>query len=299
MNSRARLRSAHKLQQSFVASFFYPHKPQSFTPIQNYGQNTRIDDEAEIVRRMSTVGDLGLTDDAITALDGVQLDKLCRERYGVLWTTAGKLEQIRWWYLGQNQKRWGWRIYRTTYDSEVKWERFIQIFNEALISTIREVHGNEEHMKFMEWPIMSDRERFNEASTIELRKHFLAWRSGGGPIAAEPQLRNEKSLILFALSRPKYDYFIQVDKESIDNILAQNDPVDGYVNVVQADWPGDDPDELDDIEANDGYPVIEGRSTHDIGFQRVRLAYLYPDFYEEVKNLERRYWYRRPPEIYT
>jgi hypothetical protein len=260
-----------------------------------------MDDEAENIRRVDTVGDLGLTDKEMVALEGVQLDKLCREKYGALWnwSTAAKLEQIRWLYLGQNQQQWGWRIYRTTYDSEEIWERFIQIFNEVLAWSIRDAHGNEKHMKFMEWPIIADRERYSKASTTELRKHFLNWRSSGGPLAAEPQFSNEGLSYLVAWSKPKYDYFIQVDKESIDNILAQDDPTGGYVNVVQADWPGDDPDEVDDIEADDGYPAIEGRTTYDVGFQRIRLGYLYPDFYGEARKLERRYWYRRPPETYA
>jgi hypothetical protein len=224
-------------------------------------------------------GDLGVSDDEITNLPAVEFARMIRAKYGTSRNNASNLERIRGSNLSANIPRWGWRIYRTTYASDSDWDRFMQTFHKTLAETFIKAHGNDKHMKYMQWRVVSDRARFDGATIEELRKHFLEWRDNGGPVASEPQMTPGDQDMLIAVTRPKYEHFIQVDQHSLKDVLSQENPGYGRVNVVTADWPRDG--------------EKEGWELEDLGFVRESLSTMYPALWDEI-SMERKYWYQVP-----
>ncbi|KAI7309553.1 hypothetical protein KC315_g12950 [Hortaea werneckii] len=75
-----------------------------------------------------------------------------------------------------SQDRWGFAIYRCTYDDDAAWDRFTDIITTRAQKETREL-GEPEILDKLEWTILDDRQIFDNATTGFLRKHFNQWKS--------------------------------------------------------------------------------------------------------------------------
>jgi hypothetical protein len=196
-------------------------------------------------------------------------------------------------------RKYGWLIYRTTYSDNEKWNEGIEILQNQF-RRIKHRYLDENEIFYMDWPIQDNALLFNNATTDELRKHFLVWKSSDEPAKAIGLNPAE-----YPSRRPwltQYEYFIQVDEESLDSIITHGK--DGYqippvawVNIVEANWP-EDKEHVEEILEERGYPDIEGRDTKEVGFQRVAVPYLYLALWDECNTSSlREFWNIRPKRI--
>src|ERR1700760_3493354 len=100
----------------------------------------------------------------------------------------------------------------------------------------------------------------------------------------------------------RYSGFVCINAELMQSILevasGRVTASSAWVDVLQVDWPEDDPDEEDEDEDRDEdedddededmldadklvgeWPPIEGVTAYNVGFQRVSVDDLYPSFW--------------------
>jgi hypothetical protein len=202
----------------------------------------------------------------------------------------------------------GWVIYRTTYSDDGKWKRFNEIFQRQARKDATEYWGLDDHLQYLDFPVWEDAKLFKDATTAAIRKHFLAWSTSDKPFeeqGLDPQEYRDFDPIFWS---PRYNFFIHVDEEAMESVLAlaESERRTGYVNVVEADWPPSAGDGLSEEDAESerrgilsdcGYPEVEGMDTWEVGFQRVAVNQLYPSHYRDVHGLLKNIWYVRPPKI--
>lgn len=201
--------------------------------------------------------------------------------------------------LDQSQKI-GWVIYRTTYSDDAKWDRFVQLFQNFIRTKVAYDYDTEAHLQHVAWPIKEDRQVFNKATTTELRKHFVTWRDLDAVTAENGGAFKSDDDRIRRLSHPLYEYFIHVDEDAMESVLAQGENKlvgNGWVNVVQADWPPNDKDDLEEILTETGNPLIDGMDTWQVGFERVEAEYLYPSYFLQTAIVGGPSQYTRPPAL--
>ena len=201
--------------------------------------------------------------------------------------------------LNQSNKI-GWVIYRTTYSDDAKWDRFVQLFQDSIRTKVAYDYDAEEHLQYVAWPIKEDRQVLNKATTTELRKHFLTWRDLDAVTAENGGAFKSDDDRIRRLSHPLYEYFIQVDEDAMESVLAQGDNKladNGWVNVVQAGWPPKGEDDLEEILTETGNPQIGGMDTWQVGFERVEAEFLYPSYFLQAAVLSGPSQYTRPPAL--
>lgn len=199
-----------------------------------------------------------------------------------------EIEQL----LKAGHRKWGWIIYRTTYEDDEKWARFEEKFQkEVRAPTLDRDAGEEIHVKYLDFPVRSDATKYNKATTAELRADFQKWLSGDGPLKEQEIELDDREKFKTAL---RYMYFIRINAEAMESVL---DGEFGWVDLVQVQWPEDDEDARI-IASEDGYPPVEGMTTYKIGFQRVEVIVLYPFCWMDLDSIaDRVFGVARPPQI--
>jgi hypothetical protein len=105
----------------------------------------------------------------------------------------------------------------------------METFNGFLKVHIVASHGHDDHMRFMDPPVVEARLFLDGASSIALRDQFLRRR--------ETDQTCQKHTMHDAA--PIYDFFLGVNENSLQSVLGGDGTREkiGYVNLVQADWP--------------------------------------------------------------
>lgn len=115
----------------------------------------------------------------------------------------------------------------------------------------------------------------------------------------------------------RYRFCIQVEEASLQSVISEEGG--GWVKLIKADWESreatrqqqqrhetgpevvaEDEAEFTDDEDDEEYPAIEGCSEEDVGWMKVQLKSVMPDFYVNLRDLNA--WhteYRRPPDVAT
>lgn len=185
--------------------------------------------------------------------------------------------------------KWGWVIYRTSFDDDAAWERFKKIIDEQSRKQISE-SDTPELADSLEWTFVDD-PSLDGAPKELLRQHFKAW--GDEAVTSE----NPRAVRNWRSSR--YSYFIQADQASIHSVV-ESDPNDlldeGWVNFINADWELN-PEEAEQREG--GYEAVEGCYAEDVGWMMITTSTVGPCFYEVIGNMPENWylWYRRPDDI--
>jgi hypothetical protein len=193
-------------------------------------------------------------------------------------------------------------VYRTTYDDDEKWSTFIDMLQAGVRKAVNNVdeHGDLEHLKYLDFPVRDDKSLYNNASKADLRKIFQQWVNSDDPIEEQGFTRQEMPDYVEECGGLRLRYFIHVDEEAMESVLS-NGTETGFVNLVWAssEWPGSSAEDQEDLMADDGYDDIEGMTFKHIGFQRIAVEHIYPEYWREMIKFGEDYErvYTRPPAI--
>ncbi|OBT69642.1 hypothetical protein VE03_00950 [Pseudogymnoascus sp. 23342-1-I1] len=190
--------------------------------------------------------------------------------------------------------KWGWVLYRCSYDDDEAWARFQEIINERSRKEMERRGFPPEVTNSLEWTFVSDRASFDGASRDQLRQHFHAWAAVAEK--TEQPRAVEKEINWGGARSPRYLYFIQVDEEALRTV-ADADPYDimdgGWVNLVRCSDRDLDLDqrerERENVDEADG----------DEGWMMIAADMVGPDFYDAIGPVPQDWYtfYTPPPGL--
>ena len=196
--------------------------------------------------------------------------------------------------------KWGFVIYRCTYQDDEAWDRFKQI---VLARTHKEMQESDtpKVADKLEWTFVEDRASLDGASRAQLRKRFNQW-AAQAIITEQPRAQAETlAQETPTLGVPRYSYFIQVDEEVLQSVLAapKNDPSGkGFVNFVDARWKplgNRYPDNNDER-----HDPVDGCTEENVGWMRIATMMIDAEWYDAAVDFAGGGWhvyYLRPPRV--
>lgn len=204
--------------------------------------------------------------------------------------------------------KWGWVIYRCTYDDDEAWSRFKQIVNDRSREELTESDAPQ-LLDSLEWTFVEDRQTLDGATKAELRPRFLAWAKD----ACKLEQPRDHDVGNYLLNIPRYNYFIYIDEPALRSVVHGH-PDDyweeGWVDLVRACWKPQGPpvyteEQIAALEAlggvhdeDDVHDPIEGCTEEDVGWMRMVSGMMNSEFYEAIYGVNSWYvFYQRPPEI--
>lgn len=112
-------------------------------------------------------------------------------------------------------KQWGFVMYRCTYSSQEKWDKFVALAKQDARDYF-ERHGMEDLSVYdkMSWTIIEDAETLDGASILDTSRKFREW--------VGTDRREEMQGSVFTDTwhyAPRYHYFIHVDEESLESVV--------------------------------------------------------------------------------
>jgi hypothetical protein len=138
--------------------------------------------------------------------------------------------------------KWGFVIYRCTYQDDHAWERFKQNIHECT-QKFMEMSDAPEAAKSLtdslEWTFVEDRAALDGASRSQLRERFSEW-SVQAIVTEQPRAKAETERNpepTFGI--PRYHYPIQVDEEALQSVLAAPEldlHGQGFIDFVDSRW---------------------------------------------------------------
>jgi hypothetical protein len=110
--------------------------------------------------------------------------------------------------------QWGFVLFRCTYGSQEKWDKFVALLKEDAHDFF-EWRDMEHVYDNLAWTIIEDAETLDGAGIVETSRRFREWVEGPG--------RQEMQGSVFAgeesPSWPRYYYFLHVDEESLESVV--------------------------------------------------------------------------------
>jgi hypothetical protein len=208
---------------------------------------------------------------------------------------TGKIEQ----HMQSDRHRiWGFVIYRTTYQSDEGWERFLRQLDHEMKAALESLdrYNSQDFMDKFGLAVFDDRNEFDGASTHKIRSHFQRW------CVQAYKTEQRAGLEFVAIGRSqRYIYAVQVDEEAMLSVIApwelsasleHLEP--GWVRLIDKRWY------LGKTEhsSSDDYDPIEGVAERDVGWMKVPFKDVMTKWYvdmRDVNNWQRRY--TRPPNL--
>jgi hypothetical protein len=204
--------------------------------------------------------------------------------------------------------KWGYVIYRCTYEDDAAWDRFKQIVHERTQEDLQDSDDTPELADYLEWTFVEDSATLDGASIPRLRERFNLW-AAEAVVAENPRARIRTPDCCPTAVSGRYNCFIHVDEEALQSVVAApglnrySEP--GYVNLVNSLWEpmgdryydhGYDPDD----PLNEVLEPIDGCVEENVGWMRVQLRLAFSAYlYVGAGDAESWYLsYRRPPEVF-
>ncbi|KAK0624162.1 hypothetical protein B0T14DRAFT_517607 [Immersiella caudata] len=169
--------------------------------------------------------------------------------------------------------KWGFLVYRTSYDDDAAWQRYLQILNRSTWLGL----NNENQLRmlpYLSYTPMEDRDLFEGASKDRIREHFRQWVATrsverDGPGADHPDLIE---------LLPRYRICMFTDKgilsaTSIEEIEGLTTPfalIQGRAVLIDSQFgQHQDYGGMDDIPR----PPVEGKTNYDVGWMYIQLQF--------------------------
>jgi hypothetical protein len=197
--------------------------------------------------------------------------------------------------------KWGWVIYRCSYDDDQAWIRFEQIIKQRSRDKMARPDVPPEVAAGLEWTFVSDRATLDGISRDQLRRRFRAWATEAKKTEQPRASDHDKDWN--GLRSQRYTYFVQVDREALRSVVeggGQSDRSEGlrrhgnvgWVSLVRADEEQD----FDNGDINEGY---EHDDDDDAGWIKISANMLGPDFYDAIGQMPENWYafYSPPPAV--
>ncbi|KAI0907581.1 hypothetical protein F4823DRAFT_626205 [Ustulina deusta] len=255
-----------------------------------------------------------------------------RRTPNTIYTQFNEADKIERHLRADGHRIWGFVVYRCTYSSDPAWESCIQRIN-ASVQEAMDLYNGHDLLQdgCFKLTVIADASMLDGASTQAVRRHFREWctRAVHEEQGSQEEIRSRKHE-----SSPcdwgwpvRYGFCIQIDEASMRSVISEEG--ERWVNLIKRDWEpreatrqqqqqqqqhetgptrvvespgehGDDEGEFIDDEDEEEYPAIEGCTDHDVGWMKVQLVGLMPDFYTGLRDPDLWYIpYIRPPGIAT
>jgi len=116
--------------------------------------------------------------------------------------------------------RWGFVIYRCTYASQEKWDKFLALAKrEARDRLERGGAGDLSVYDKMDWTVMEDAETLDGASMLDTSRKFRAWVKADGRAELQGTALAHSATWRDAPGLPRYCYFMHVDEQSLESVM--------------------------------------------------------------------------------
>lgn len=200
-------------------------------------------------------------------------------------------------------RKWGFRIYRCTYDDANAWNRYMDNLGNELGKGLEATGSDYMLTPYHEWTIVEDREALDGASKADVRSRFRQWSEARSVQRDGPGANHE--LIGQAGLVARFEACIMVDKECLDSMeknKAKANRLEPYFAVIGLDRLAPPPvpptgEELEELREDGDGDMLED----DGGDETWMLASCqsYVELYDELCGMGP--WWRRrqaPPNIY-
>lgn len=180
-------------------------------------------------------------------------------------------------------KQWGFVIFRCTYKSQEKWDKFIGFMKQDA-SDYFEWRGMEDVYDRMAWTIIEDADAL-EGTDLATTARFTQWVKG-------PEGREDRDGSIFDKG-PRYTFFLHADEESLESVVddAKAREASGYfckvVRAGMALMPEQEPEWQDEGDGQAEEEEDEEEELVDVR-KRVKIDALVP-FYAIVPSTNM--WY--------
>lgn len=219
---------------------------------------------------------------------------------------------------------WGLVVYRCTYGNDAAWRECVRRI-EASVRRAMDLYNGHDLLQEgrLRLTVIENATTLDGASTGVVRGHFREWcarmvREEQGSEEEVRSRRQQQQQQQEASLRDggvpvRYEFCVQVDEDSMRSVVS--DEGERWVRLIKRDWEprgatsgalesqgaqhNDDEGEFtDDEDGDDEYAPIEGCTEEDVGWMKVQLVGLMPDFYANLRDPN--LWhiqYVRPPDI--
>lgn len=174
--------------------------------------------------------------------------------------------------------KWGFIIYRCTYDNDELWNRYLTQLKAFCHNRLVEKGRAELLEQYLEWTIVEDRATLENASRSEVRKHFNRWVSKQNI----PMFPAKGYLQIRPIQLPRFRYCAYVDKQCLDTVIQYQEANNGkalflsllppmVLGVIDRTWtPNGNENEFDVIKSlkeheQVGKAHVDGNGDEDSG----------------------------------
>jgi hypothetical protein len=195
-------------------------------------------------------------------------------------------------------QKWGFVIYRCTYEDDSAWDRFMHRLNARKDAVLKDVYDDKHLAYHLDWNVQQDFS-LNHATKDEVRARFRAWVATDARAEMPTSSEDQDKLEGLLHENARYKYCIHVDAASLQSVLdgplLPESDMRGvsYVNLIRADrawdaWEKESAQALaagaEEDSQDEGEMEIEGRTSYDVGWMKVLVDGLVPDVYETLVN---------------
>lgn len=113
-------------------------------------------------------------------------------------------------------RKWGFRIYRCTYDDDDAWDRYMGNLENRLEKALKVTGSDYMLTPYHEWTIVEDREALDGAPKEEVRSRFREWSEARSVERDGPGADHELIGLIGLVAR--FEACIMVDKECLDSM---------------------------------------------------------------------------------
>jgi hypothetical protein len=209
------------------------------------------------------------------------------------WSESGETERVNDMLNYYGLQKWGFIIYRCTYDDDGAWDRFMHHLNARKDAALIDTYDDKFLAQHLDWNVQQD-PALDHATTDQVRERFNAWVAKDARAEMPTSPAQQHKLPGLLDENPRYKYCIRVDAEAMQSVLDGPPPAKpdlcatSYVHLIRADqawdaWEDESTRALATGAADpwaEGAPQIEGRTSFDVGWMKVSVDGLVPEVYE-------------------
>ncbi|KAH8909868.1 hypothetical protein BR93DRAFT_965940 [Coniochaeta sp. PMI_546] len=165
-------------------------------------------------------------------------------------------------------KYWGFVIFRCTYSSQEKWDKFLTLVKEDCHSYFED-RGMEDIYDKMLWTVIEDAQTLDGATIPDANRSFLEWVENEGKQEMRGSVFPNNTYYA-----PRYSYFLYVDEESLESVADDEkarEPGGYFCKVVRSRKVQMDEEATNEDREEDDEEEDEGDKEHRLRGQRKRV----------------------------